>query len=86
MGNTLPFLGKLLRFYGGEGWLLAGSVENGAFIGQEFLGDPCLLGDIFHTLKLPGGSVYMAGETPFGMYCSLAEDISAPAYFAFALD
>lgn len=86
VGNTLPLLGKLLRFYGGEGWLLAGSVEHGVFNAPEFLGDTRLLGDVFHTLQLPGGIVCTAGDTPFGMYCPLVEDIAAPTYFAFALD
>ncbi len=86
VGNTLPFLESFLQFYGGEGWLLAGSVEAGVFTAPEFLGDPRLLGDIFHTLNLPGGSVYVAGETPFGMYCPIMENVSAPTYFAFALD
>ena len=85
-GNTLPFLGKLLDFYGGDGWLLAGRVEDGVFTAPEFLGDTRLLGDVFHTLQLPAGKVYTAGETPYGMYCPITEDVSVPTYFAFALD
>lgn len=86
VGNTLPLLGELLDFYGGDGWLLAGRVEDGVFTAPEFLGDTRLLGDIFCALQLPSGKVYTAGETPFGMYCPITEDVSAPTYFAFALD
>lgn len=85
-GETLPLLRKMYCFYGGENWLLAGYEREGQWIFPEFLGDRSLLPGILQELGIPSAKVFVDGKAPFAMYRAGCEDISAPGYFAFALD
>ena len=81
-GAFLPFLENNMRFYGGDGWLLA--IQND--FAPEFLGNKALLPGILKTLQIPQARVRCSGTTPFAMWRGLEEEISTPGYFAFALD
>ena len=85
-GETKLLLADMLRFYGGEGWLLAGGCFENEWVFPEFLGDKNLLPGILKVLEIPCGRISVAGTTPFGMFRAGERDISAPSYFAFALD
>lgn len=81
-GAFLPFLDVNMGFYGGNNWLLA--IQND--FSPEFLGDKAMLPGILKMLQIPQARVRCAGNVPFAMYRGIAEDISTPGYFAFALD
>ena len=85
-GVFLPFLEEILEFYGGEGWLLAGTKQDGKFFASEFLGDKALLPGILKGLQCTEAKVRCPGKAPFAMYRSANGEISLPEYFVFALD
>ena len=85
-GVFLPFLEKSLDFYGGEGWLLAGTKQDGKLFAPEFLGDKAMLPGILKTLQCAEAKVRCPGNAPFAMYWSEGGENSLPGYFAFALD
>lgn len=84
--ETLRLLQNLYAFYGGENWLLAGCESDGMWIFPEFLGEKNLLPGILQALEISFAKVSVAGKTPFAMFRAGKEGISAPGYFAFALD
>lgn len=85
-GVFLPILEEMLVFYGGEGWLLAGTVQDEKFLGVEFLGDKALLPGILGGLDCTEAKVRCPGNAPFAMYWEAYGANSLPGYFAFALD
>ena len=85
--EALDFLGKLARFYAGDGFLAVVSLEQGHLRILEYLGNqeaaPALvaaLGATEATLRAPGES------TAFGMYLPLSEGCPRPQYYPFAFD
>ena len=85
--EALDFLGELARFYAGDGFLAAVSLEPEHLRILEYLGNrelaPCLvaaLGATEATLCTPGQG------TPLGMYLPLSEDCPRPEYYPFAFD
>lgn len=86
-GAPFPQMVADLRFFRGNGFLLAADGGNGAFLAQEFLGDPSLLPGILNTLGKAGGTFRCpGGEIPFAMVHLPEKDADAPGYFAFPLD
>lgn len=85
-GAFLPLLEKLLAFYGGDGWIMAGREEEGIFVATEFLGDKALLPGIIRNLNYPQARIRCTGDAPFAMYHTADGESSHPSYFAFALD
>ncbi len=85
-GEVLPFLERMLTFYGGENWLLAGYQDEGKWVFPEFFGDKALLPGILKALEIPSARVCSAGETPFAMYRPINGEEKRPTYFAFALN
>ena len=85
-GDFLPILGEMLTFYSGDGWLLAGTVQEGKFFGAEYLGDKAKLAGIVRSLGFCEAKVRCPGNTPFAMYWDAYGKNSLPGYFAFALD
>lgn len=85
-GALLDFMRTFCSFWAGDGWLLAGSIQQGVLQVQEFLGDAGLAPAITAALGAKTGSFRTPGtERPFAMYYAL-EDTPAPAYFGLALD
>ena len=83
----LDFLHTQAEFYGGEGFLLAGTVDKDLLIAQEFLGDAAAAPGILKTLGIQKGCFRTPGnEKPFAMYYPLSEGKVTPAYFGIALD
>lgn len=84
---AVAFLGKLARFYAGNGFLAAVSREEGHLRILEYLGDrnaaPALvaaLGATEATLRTPGHN------KEFAMYRPLTDDCKKPEYYPFAFD
>lgn len=85
-GPLLDFLGTYTRFYQGSDFLLCCANDEGKLIGYELLGSTEAAPGILAALGYKRGTFRTPGDSPFGMYRSLTEDPTAPAYFAFALD
>ncbi len=85
-GEFLPLLEEMLTFYGGDGWLLAATAQEGKLFGAEYLGDKALLPGILRSLGFWEGKIRCPGDTPFAMYWDAYGQNSLPEYFAFALD
>ena len=86
-GVALEFLGKLARFYSGEGFLAAVSREEEHLRILEYLGNPdaapalvAALGATEATVRTPGKGL------PFAMYRPLSAYCLKPAYYPFAFD
>lgn len=85
-GPLLDFLGTYARFYQGSDFLLCCANDEGKLIGYELLGSTEAAPGILAALGYKSGTFCTPGDSPFGMYRSLTEELSAPAYLAFALD
>lgn len=82
----LAFLETQASFYAGDGFLLTGREEDGAFFGMELLGDSAAAPGILQALGLSSGTFRSPGkDIPFAMYRPLT-DAPPPAYFPFAFD
>lgn len=84
-GVTLSFLARFARFYAGDGFVLAATVEDGKAHIHELLGTAdtsgitAALGAATGHFRTPGNAL------PFAMYHSL-NGAPAPDYFGIALD
>lgn len=85
-GENLSFLSTFAGLYAGDGWLLAGSLEEDIFSGMEFLGDRSAVPGILKGLGAKRGTFRTPGEgRPFAQYRSL-DGTPAPRYFGLAFD
>ena len=85
-GENLAFLASFARLYAGDGWLLAGVLEDDRFTGMEFLGDRRVAPGILAALGAKSGTFRAPGEArPFAQYRSL-DGTPAPRYFGLAFD
>ena len=75
-----------IRFYAGEGFLMAGEFSPEAHI-LEYLGDKSQASHALAALGCARGSFRSpVGQTPFAMVHPFREDVPLPEYFAFAFD
>ena len=85
--ENLDFLATQAKFYTGEHFLLAASIENENLYGIELLGDSALAPGIVHALGCKDGTLFIPGkDESFAMYHALKEDAVTPNYFGFAFD
>ena len=85
-GENLAFLASYAELYAGDGWLLAGVLEDDRFTGMEFLGDRRVAPGILAALGAKSGTFRAPGEArPFAQYRSL-DGTPAPRYFGLAFD
>ncbi len=85
--ECMAILGETAELYTGDGFLLAGRIENGKFYGAEFFGDLEKAPAILHTLGVTDGSFLTRGnDRPYAMYRALSADAAPPTYFGLALD
>ena len=84
---ALDYLLTQGQFYTGDGWLLAGSVENSIFTAQELLGNSQAAPAILRALNCTEGRFRTPGtDSPFAMLLPLAADCPVPSYFGLAMD
>ncbi len=85
--ENLDFLAAQAKFYAGNGFLLAATIENENLYGIELLGDTSLAPGIVHALGCKDATFFTPGkDEAFAMYHKLTEDAIAPSYFGFAFD
>ena len=85
-GENLSFLSTFAGLYAGDGWLLAGSLEEDTFTGMEFLGKPSAAPGVLTALGAKRGTFRTPGEgRPFAQYRSL-DGSPSPSYFGLAFD
>ena len=85
-GENLSFLPTFTGLYAGDGWLLAGSLEEDIFSGMEFLGDRSAVPGILMALGAKRGTFRTpGGDQPFAQYRSL-DGSPSPSYFGLAFD
>ena len=85
-GENLAFLASFARLYAGDGWLLAGTLEDAGFAGMEFLGQRAAAPGILAALGAKTGTFRRPGQgRPFAQYRSL-DGTPAPWYFGLAFD
>lgn len=85
-GESLAFLETQVRFYAGDGFILAASVKDGNLFAPELLGntDP---GGILTSLDAKDGTFRtIGGNKPFAMFLPLTKNCPVPGHFAFAFD
>ena len=83
----LDFLAQQVKFYAGNGFLLAARKEGRALFAPELLGDPALAPAILQTLGCSEGTFRSpGGRDAFAMGLLLQEGAKLPTYFAFAFD
>lgn len=86
-GVALEFLGKLARFYSGDGFLAAVSREDGHLRILEYLGNANAVPALVAALGATEATVRTPGECfPFAMYRPLTPDCPKPSYYPFAFD
>lgn len=86
-GETLTFLSRYSRFYAGNDFLLAATLEQGMLTAHEYLGDPTLAPGILSALGAAQGCFRIPGtEKPFAMFRPLGNYASVPTYLGLALD
>ena len=84
--ENLAFLASFAGLYAGDGWLLAGTLEDGVFAGMEFLGDRSAIPGILAALGAKTGTFRTPGQRQvFAQYRSL-DGTPAPQYFGLAFD
>ena len=84
--KSLAFLETQVRFYAGDGFVLAASVKDGNLFAPELLGkaDP---GGILKALDAKDGTFRtIGGSEPFAMFLPLMGNCPVPGHFAFAFD
>jgi predicted N-acetyltransferase YhbS len=85
--SALPFLSAFADFYKGENCLFCGSVDNGIFHAQEFLGDPLAAPGCLAALGLNKGQFRSPGTgEPLAMFYPLSPTETPPAYLGIPLD
>ena len=85
--ENLDFLAAQAKFYTGDGFLLAGIVENENLYGIELLGDTSYAPGIVHALGCKDATFFTPGkDEAFAMYHKLTDDAIIPSYFGFAFD
>lgn len=85
-GENLSFLTAFAGLYAGDGWLLAGALDEDALVGMEFLGDRAAVPGILTVLGAKRGTFRGPGQQmPFAQYRSL-DGTPAPGYFGLAFD
>lgn len=86
-GISLDFLETQAKFYAGEDFLLAATIENNNLYGTELLGDATLAPGIVYALGCKDGTLFTPGKgIPFAMFHALTEDVVTPSYLGFAFD
>ncbi len=86
-GAALNFLQTYCRFYAGEDFLLAASIDKNTLVAQELLGNPDAAPGILRALNTPQGTFRTPGkERPFVMLLPFQKNCPKPAYFGLALD
>ncbi len=84
--ENLDFFEKQVTFYTGDGFVLAGRVNNGTLYGVEFLGSEDIAPQIIRTLNCSEGVFRTKGEEkPFAMYFCMDNE-KTPRYFGLAFD
>lgn len=84
-GTTLDFLARFAKFYAGDGFVLAASLDGATAYVHELLGAADAAG-ITAALGAAQGRIRTPGQgRPFAMYFALNQ-APAPAYFGLALD
>ncbi len=85
--ETLVFLNRFCKFYAGDGFLLAATLEDKALTVHEYLGNPALAPEIVSVLGADSGRFRCPGtQKPFAMYYPFASHAPAPRYLGLALD
>lgn len=86
-GHSLAFLAQQLRFYTGEGFLLAACREEGILHVPELLGDASAAPGITAALNCREGHFRIpGGSRPHAMFLGLTGQAAPPRYFGFAFD
>lgn len=86
-GAALDFLGKLARFYVGDGFLAAVSRETEHLRILEYLGSQAATSALVAALGHTEATVrYPGADKPFAMYLPLTPNCKKPKYFAFCFD
>lgn len=84
---NLDFLATQAKFYAGEHFLLAATLEKQNLYGIELLGDTSLAPGIAYALDCKDGTFFAPGkDEPFAMWHPLRDDAIEPSYFGFAFD
>ena len=85
--ESLDFLNLLMRFYAGDGFIVAIRLGEDSLSAAEFLGNidvlPCVVSALGYksaTVRIPGDAI------PFAMFYPFLKDAVAPKYLAFAFD
>ena len=86
-GISLEFLSKQLKFYTGDGFLLAAGIHRGVLEAKEFLGEVTLTPAIVNSLGCKKGIFRTVGDgRDYSMFIGLTENATPPEYFGFAFD
>lgn len=86
-GSGLELLSGLCRFYGGDGWLAAISLDRDGLRCPEFLGDSGIIPGLVSALGYEEGSFRTPGKTtPFAQILPFSPDAPVPTYFSLAFD
>lgn len=86
-GALLDFLSGLVRFYAGEDWVAAISLEESSLRCHELLGNAAIAPGILCSMGVQNGSFRAPGsEKPFAMALGLTKKYTDPGYFGLPLD
>lgn len=84
--ESLAFLETQVRFYAGNGFILAASVRDGNLFAPELLGN-ANPGGILTSLDAKDGTFRtIGGNEPFAMFLPLTVNCPVPGHFSFAFD
>lgn len=85
--ENIDFLSTQAKFYKGNDFLLAATIENDNLYGIELLGNPSVAPGILYTLGCKDGTFRTPGkDIPFAMFHALSEDAVEPEYLGFAFE
>ena len=85
--ENLSFLETQAEFYKSENLLMCGYIEDGDFVGPEYLGNEALTAGALYALGCEKGSFSAPGsDVPFGMYLPFDNTDSYPSYFGLAFN
>ena len=86
-GPLMDLLAVFAKFYAGDGWIAAVTVEDGQFRCHELLGNVTSAPRILCSTGVQNGSFRAPGsEKPFTMALPLSEKYTDPGYFGLPLD
>lgn len=86
-GENLTYLASFAKFYAGDDFLLAASVEGAALQGVELLGNTQAAGGITAALGCTEGTFRTPGnQTMLAMFLPLKPSAQAPGYLGFPFD